>query len=274
MPLPISRTQLDRLGERLATGELSETDDALLERVLSAYDAAMAATEEVIADAGFHATARLKTTGTLVDKLRREKGMKLKGVQDIAGLRIVLGNDADQDAAVAQLVAAFNSSFGCDTKVRDRRVEPSFGYRAVHLIPKIDGLPVEVQVRSSMQDAWAQAFESLADQLGRQIRYGGEPDDAPTAEESQIRRDLVHLLRGDVATDFGAIEVALADAAALRTLQATLPPDSPAFQEVRERADIAEALLKDVGETLLDRVGTLVQKIERMAIMTKTGGRR
>ncbi len=62
-------------------------------------------------------------------------------------------------------------------KVKDRRSKPMHGYRAVHLVVQVDDLPIEVQVRTRMQDRWAQITEGLADKWGRQIRYGGVPDD-------------------------------------------------------------------------------------------------
>jgi len=48
----------------------------------------------------------------------------------------------------------------------------------VHLVVKLDGIPVEVQVRTVLQHAWAQSMERLGDAWGRAIRYGGEPDDS------------------------------------------------------------------------------------------------
>jgi hypothetical protein len=35
----------------------------------------------------------------------------------------------------------------------------------------------EIQVRTSQQHLWAEIVERLADRWGRQIRYGGQPDD-------------------------------------------------------------------------------------------------
>jgi ppGpp synthetase/RelA/SpoT-type nucleotidyltranferase len=72
--------------------------------------------------------------------------MKLKGVQDVAGVRIVVpGSRRDQDAAVARIRSAFAAASKPPT-LRDRRVAPSSGYRAVHVIVFECGLPVEVQV--------------------------------------------------------------------------------------------------------------------------------
>jgi hypothetical protein len=108
--------------------------------------------------------------------------MALSRVQDIAGARLILtGSRREQDEAVNDIVAWFRRK-GC--KVQDpidRRKSPSSGYRAVHVVVVIDGVPAEIQVRTELQDLWAQAYERLGDRWGRAIRYGGEPDqpDAP-----------------------------------------------------------------------------------------------
>jgi ppGpp synthetase/RelA/SpoT-type nucleotidyltranferase len=78
----------------------------------------------------------------------------------------------EQDGMVKRLAGMFQN-----TEVVDRRASPSSGYRAVHVIAREQGYPVEIQVRTGLQNAWAQVFERLADVLGRQIRYGEPPDD-------------------------------------------------------------------------------------------------
>lgn len=70
-----------------------------------------------------------------------------------------------------RIAAAFP---GC--KVIDRRAKPRYGYRAVHLEVHVGGQPVEIQIRTSLQDEWAQAMEKLGDVFGRGVRYG-EPVD-------------------------------------------------------------------------------------------------
>ena len=62
----------------------------------------------------------------------------------------------------------------------DRRAVPSHGYRAVHVIVTVDHRLVEIQVRTTLQDLWAQVVERLADQWGRGIRYGDPPSDPDT----------------------------------------------------------------------------------------------
>ena len=83
----------------------------------------------------------------------------------------------EQDRTVAKIVAIWP-----DAQVIDRRTTPSHGYRAVHIVPKIDGCLVEIQLRTIYQDVWAQAMEMFGDLWGRDIRYGGPPHDADTLE--------------------------------------------------------------------------------------------
>ena len=120
--------------------------------------------------------------------------MKLKGVQDIAGARIVdeCGR-AEQDEIVRRIVAEFADA-ARPPKVKDRRAEPSAGYRAVHVVVTVQDVPVEIQVRTWRQDQWAQIVETLGDKWGRGLRYGAEPDDPDAALSLGVgfttRRDL------------------------------------------------------------------------------------
>jgi hypothetical protein len=80
----------------------------------------------------------------------------------------------------------------------DRRADPRFGYRAVHLIVRIDELLVEIQIRTEMQDSWAQIVERLGDRWGRDIRYGGDPESPDSLVRSgelvMSRRDTMDML--------------------------------------------------------------------------------
>jgi GTP pyrophosphokinase len=66
---------------------------------------------------------------------------------------------------------------GClETSVVDRRKTPSYGYRAVHVIVRQRGTPVEIQVRTELQHGWAQLSEKLSDVADPSIKYGGGPE--------------------------------------------------------------------------------------------------
>lgn len=176
MPLPITRSALDRLGKRLCCDPVSAEDWVLFAEVLDAYQATLDDAQAILEGQGFEPTTRVKSTGTLVDKLSR--GTSFKSVQDVAGARVVVnGGRIDQDRAVGKIVKAFDT-VGTPAKVLDRRASPNHGYRAIHIILTHQEAPVEVQVRTPLQDLWAQITERLGDLWGRELRYG-EPLVAP-----------------------------------------------------------------------------------------------
>jgi putative GTP pyrophosphokinase len=91
-------------------------------------------------------------------------------MQDIAGCRVIVGDVRKQDRAVECLTKSF-----ADTSVVDRRMIPSHGYRAVHVIVRQHGIPVELQVRTELQHGWAQLSEKLSDVVAPSVKYGGGP---------------------------------------------------------------------------------------------------
>lgn len=125
--------------------------------------------------AGFDVSSRAKTIDTLREKLIRESNLKLNQVQDLAGVRVDIDGDLDDQTSFCQELA---SLFGGEPRatVRDIRQHPHSGYRAVHVWLRLPAGRVEVQVRTRQQSAWANAYERLGDLLGRQIRYGGYAD--------------------------------------------------------------------------------------------------
>ena len=84
-------------------------------------------------------------------------------------------NLAAQDEA-RDRISEFYTTEGSRWRVIDRREDPRFGYRALHLVVFVDDLPVEIQIRTELQDTWAQIVERLADRWGRGIRYGEDPE--------------------------------------------------------------------------------------------------
>lgn len=63
--------------------------------------------------------------------------------------------------------AAFPSS-----TIVDRRISPSHGYRAVHVVVRREGRIVEIQVRTVLQHQWAEVTEKLSDEIDPGLKYG------------------------------------------------------------------------------------------------------
>jgi putative GTP pyrophosphokinase len=165
----MTNANLDRLGERLRA-EISAENltqlDAYRREFRPAYDAVV---DRLRAELGIETSGRpAKSTAAIVDKLRRGS-MRLTQMQDIAGCRIVVTDVLAQDRFVGQLGEMF------DVAIVDRRARPSYGYRAIHVVAKVGGLPVEIQVRTELQHAWAEVSEKLADVYGIGLKYGGGP---------------------------------------------------------------------------------------------------
>jgi ppGpp synthetase/RelA/SpoT-type nucleotidyltranferase len=167
----MTKSQINKLGEKLRKAFELDTETLWrLQKVRASYDEPMLGAQTLLRELGFEATSRLKTTNTIIEKLRRER-TRLTEMQDIGGLRIVSEVDlTKQDEIVKRIVDVFPI-----TRVIDRRSRPTHGYRAVHVIATLDERLIEIQVRTQLQDLWAQAMERLADEAGREIRYGGAP---------------------------------------------------------------------------------------------------
>lgn len=123
-------------------------------------------------------TSRAKSIDTLREKLQRDPATPLPSVQDVAGVRFEADMTLhEQDKVVGTIL----ETFGPSCTVRDMRKEPHSGYRAVHVWLKVP-TRVEVQVRTQLQGAWANMYESAADVFGREIRYGAMPADDASAK--------------------------------------------------------------------------------------------
>lgn len=165
----MSKTQIDRLGDRLRKGNISEDDLRLLDQYRrsfrEAYDTAIG---RIRTELSLEPTGRpAKSTTSISDKLRRES-IRLTQIQDIAGCRLIVENIAEQDKVVKSLAGLFEN-----VTVVDRRQQPSHGYRAVHVIANCNGQLIEIQVRTALQHLWAELSEKYSDVWGQAIKYGG-----------------------------------------------------------------------------------------------------
>jgi putative GTP pyrophosphokinase len=112
---------------------------------------------------------RLKKLPTMIGKLYREPGMKLARMEDIGGVRAVLPS---QDAC--HRVASRLRRNWTITRFRDYVANPKDdGYRALHLTNRNRGRLIEVQLRTTFQDAWANAVEADARLLSPGLKFGG-----------------------------------------------------------------------------------------------------
>ncbi len=114
-------------------------------------------------------------------------------MQDIAGCRAVVNDIEEQDRIVAAIATAF-----AGISMTDRRVKPSHGYRAVHLIVREQGKAIEVQIRTAMQHLWAELCEKCADMFDPSVKYGGGP--GPLQTNLQRVAELIHAIEDDEAS--------------------------------------------------------------------------
>jgi ppGpp synthetase/RelA/SpoT-type nucleotidyltranferase len=173
----LSNAKMEQLGKRLiATDRPAPEDlDLLHEILLERSDQLERSIARVHDELGLSPSSRVKNTGTILEKLRRQGGWTLASMQDLAGMRVVGSFDRRGRDDVVTRVCALFSAEERTPKVIDRRAAPMHGYRAVHVIVFPDGAPIEIQVRTARQHEWAELFEKLADLVGRGIRYGGHP---------------------------------------------------------------------------------------------------
>lgn len=188
MPRPLSKSALERLGRRLVASDQAERADIeQLHLLLAAYGPVLAGAVEVVsAEVGQVPSSRVKNTGTITEKLRRNGGHTLGSIHDLGGMRLVVtGGRAEQDRVGEQIRQLFANE-ARTPRLIDRRLEPVQGYRALHVIVYPDGYPIEIQVRTEWQHLWAEWFERLADQYGRGIRYGEPPVGGGDAAQEMV----------------------------------------------------------------------------------------
>lgn len=126
---------------------------------------------------------RLKRTPSIIKKLRRLNHIQLSTMQDIAGLRVVVNSMPKVLKLVRALQSdGFEQSLINEDNYIDKPKES--GYRSSHLIFKfndpenseLNGLLIEVQVRTEVQHAWATAVEIMGTYLNTQLKFNeGKP---------------------------------------------------------------------------------------------------
>ena len=170
-PLP-SHGSLDRLGVRLsktgATADDLRALDGYRRTFAPAYQYAITLVKQWVSDWNddeYPETVSLmawagrfpKSSSSVIGKLQRQT-VRLSQIRDMAGVRITTPSRFEQDLSVNELQSRFPNAIKFD-----RLQSPSHGYRAVHFVVPVHDRVVEIQVRTRLQDAWAQLSEKLDD---------------------------------------------------------------------------------------------------------------
>lgn len=224
----------------------SSEDIALLGEVLIRYISALDQVAVGLRSIGLSPTTRLKTSGTIIEKLKRQPHLDLNTIRDLAGARVVQKMTLDEQDVVAKKICTLWPA----AQVIDRRIKPSHGYRAVHLVPRIGECAVEIQLRTMYQNTWAQVTEMLGDIWGRTIRYGGPPSNPEIELTSGLNRGQfvdAWIHQGEALHTLALLEN---DLAALEAVEHPTAEEEARLAEVRARVDQDFSALRSAVRSL------------------------
>ena len=174
-----SRKEIDRAGKIIISNssDLFEEADAIVKIVdwrklhLPVIELLSGHVSSLLADNGISiafSSQRLKRMTSIKEKLLRSTSMGLGGVQDIGGGRFVF-EDMDSLLRAKDCIAnATFPDFTLDHDIYDYIIKPKeSGYRSIHFVYKytkpesdLDGMRVELQIRTKLQHDWATAVET------------------------------------------------------------------------------------------------------------------
>jgi putative GTP pyrophosphokinase len=170
-----SKTQIDRLGERLKSGTVTDEDLTLLDEFRRSHGEAYRIIIQILREClNVNPSGRpAKSTTSIIDKLQREN-LRLTQMQDIAGCRVIV-SDCEKQSSIAETLMDQLGKSNISGTLIDRRKTPSNGYRAVHLVAFTLDRHVEIQIRTDLQHRWSELSEVLADRIDPKLKYGGGP---------------------------------------------------------------------------------------------------
>lgn len=242
MTREMTKTQIDRLGERLRKGNISDDDLRLLDLYRRSFSEAYEIVVGTVrSELGLEPTGRpAKSTTSISDKLRRES-IRLTQIQDIAGCRLTVPDIANQESVVQSLKSLFE-----DTSVVDRRKQPSHGYRAVHVIVNCLAKTIEIQVRTALQHLWAELSEKFSDVVDPAIKYGGG--------DENIQKVLIQ--SSYLVANQELIEIKSADIAAQLSSQDGITEDEILFDIQKTEEKMRKAVIKHLR--------TIIEEVEKL----------
>ena len=192
----LSNSEIDQLGDRLRNNCLEDGDLEKLDEFRQTYSNIDEQVYELIEDTLKTLRTKLKlvitkrkrkTRQSIVDKLYRQKKLRLSQMQDIAGCRIIVQGGTQVACKVnKQLVNAFEEKqLRIQSKPRNKD-----GYRAIHLIVKISKKSYEIQLRTLAQDVFANLVECLSDKENT-LKYGGSDKEQPVFKKLKALSDIL-----------------------------------------------------------------------------------
>lgn len=185
--LHYSKKQVRRAGETISSPSASPSERAEAEAVVNFWrnihrrplQLLLQELDERGISAEHLVAGRIKKFDTIVDKLTRRNAIaNLAAMDDIAGCRIVVPDLGRQ----ASLCDALYEISECDTAWSDRHdyigSPKESGYRGRHLLFRYQdprhgyALPIELQVRTEHQHAWATAVEMYDEVAADRLKFG------------------------------------------------------------------------------------------------------
>lgn len=129
---------------------------------------------------------RLKRMPTILDKLQnRETSMRLSAMQDIGGVRAIVGSVSQAEKLAKEYATSKRfTHIRKDSQCRDYIANPKDdGYRGIHLVYEYNntlartqsakdskGMLIEIQIRSELQHIWATAVETVGLMTGESLK--------------------------------------------------------------------------------------------------------
>jgi hypothetical protein len=196
--MPVDRARVEHAIATLCDPHADEGFAAIAHLTLATWRAAHQAPVNLLQsvvrsrlpECGVHGATiggRQKRVPTILDKIRRLPHYKPWQFQDIGGVRVVVDTTGQVDALVENLIARRPIGFEQFRAPTDYLRSPrATGYRSFHLMyeyraqlgepPHLDGLHVELQIRTRRQHWWATANEVVGFSLDQQLKYAqGDP---------------------------------------------------------------------------------------------------
>lgn len=169
--MELTKSQINKLGDRIRNNKTLEGDAKLLDDFRNSFNESFemvsAELKKIIKPYYKNTTLtnrQTKTSISIKEKLVRLK-TRLSEMRDIRGCRIV----ADDSVLVYKILYKIKKSKLTILKIDFR--EEEVGYRAIHIIVLVQEKPIEIQLRTRLQDIWANICEKYSSKEN-DLKYG------------------------------------------------------------------------------------------------------